>query len=103
MGQPEESILDHRRLRFGEGFIEAVCLKLQEKNLIVLRGRRGYVMCGYLDLAVSEKFNEAAARITGVSTIDQALEAPLQSLTEAAQKLGLAVGQKVADILPLIA
>lgn len=83
--------------------IEAFCLRLLEKNLIVLRGRRGYVMCGYLDLAVSEKLGEAAARITGVSTIDEALAAPIQSVTGAAQKLGLSVGQKVSDALSLIA
>ena len=58
-----------KKVKVGKKYIEAVLIKLLDKNLILLRGSRGYVMCGYLNLKAAEKFKEAAVKITGVSTI----------------------------------
>lgn len=80
-----------------------LALKLQSKNLIILRGSQGYVMCGYLDISIAEKFQDIAIRITGVSSIEQALEACADSCTSSAEKLGIHKGQPIKDILPLIA
>ncbi len=96
-------MIEHRKIQIGPGVIEALACELTGKNLIVLRGSRGYVMCGYLDLAASEKFNDVAVKITGVSTIDDALKARVVSCTTAAMKAGIAPGQNIQDVLKIIA
>ena len=78
-------------------------MKLGQKNLVVLRGERGYVMCGYLDLAVANKFKEVAIKVTGVATIADALAASVHSCTLPALKIGIRPGQRVRDALKIIA
>jgi len=83
--------------------VETLCMKLQEKNLIVLRGAKGYIMCGYLNMDAANKFNEVAVKITGVATIDEALKASAAEASVAAAALGIKPGQPVKEILGLIA
>ena len=81
----------------------AVELKLLNKKLIVFRGSKGYIMCGYLNLKVAEKFRDCAAKITGVSSIREALRARMHSCTRSAKRLGIYKGQPVKDALAIIA
>lgn len=78
-------------------------MKLQHKNLVLLKGSKGYIMCGYLNLKTAEKFGEAAVKITGVSNIKEALKTSAYSLTTAAKKLGIRKGQPIAEVLKLLA
>jgi uncharacterized protein YunC (DUF1805 family) len=96
-------MLKYRKIKVGKKYIEALAMKFQTKNLIVLRGDRGYIMCGYLNLKVAEKFNDAAIKIVGVADINDALLAQVHSCTPEAKKLGIKKGQTVKDILNLIA
>jgi uncharacterized protein YunC (DUF1805 family) len=83
--------------------IETVVMPLQSKNLIVLRGSKGYVMCGYLDMSVADKFNDVAIKVTGVSGMDDAINANVHSCSSAAAKLGINAGQPIKDVLKIIA
>ena len=53
-------------------------------------------MCGALDVALlNERLSErniVAARATGVRTIEELLEAPLESVTYTAEDLGIVAG-----------
>lgn len=91
-----------KKIKVGEKYITALCLPLQKKNLIVLKGEHGYIMCGYLNLEAAEKFEEVAVKITGVATLDDALNASVHSCTSAASRLGIKEGQPVKDILSKI-
>ena len=82
--------------------IEALLIPLSTKNLIILRGSRGYVMCGYLNLRIAQKFNDAAVKIVGVSSIKDALRASVHSCTSAARKLGIYKGQPIKEVLKII-
>jgi uncharacterized protein YunC (DUF1805 family) len=83
--------------------IQVIVLPLQSKNLIILRGANGYVMCGYLDMSVADKFNDVAIKVTGVSGIDDVLNAKVNSCSSAAAKLGIAAGQPIKEVLKIIA
>jgi len=91
-----------KKIKVGKKYITALLMPLQKKNLIVLCGKRGYVACGYLNLKVAEKFDDVAAKIVKVSTINDALRASVHSCTSAAAGLGIKKGQPVADILKKI-
>ena len=82
--------------------ILGLCLKLGKKNLIVLKGKKGYVMCGYLNINSANKFKEAAVIIIKVSSISQAVGATAYNLSREAKKLGIYKGQPIKDVLKII-
>ena len=96
-------MFEHKKVKAGRKIIEGISIGLQAKSFVLLRGSKGYVMCGYLDLRTAEKFQDAAVKITGVASVKDALNASVHSCTSAARKLGVRKGQPVRDILSLIA
>ena len=95
--------MEHKKIKIGKKTVEAVLFPLAGKNLIVLRGSRGYVMCGYLNMRSAEKFKDVAVKITGISTIGDALRTTVTSCTSQARKLGIYTGQNIKDALKIIA
>lgn len=81
------------------GFKKALglCLNLGKKNLVVLRARRGFIMCGYLNLKVADKFADAACTVKGVSSVEDLLEAPIFDLTKKAYSLGVRKGMPAKE------
>ena len=84
-------------------YVEAILIPLMSKNLILLRGTKGYIMCGYLNLKVAEKLKDVAIKIMGVSSIKDALKAKVHSCTSPARKLGIRKGLPVKEALKIIA
>ncbi len=74
----------------------AIVVNLPKTNFMAITTEKGYIMCGALDVALlNEKLKDSgiiAARAVGVRTIEQLLEAPLESVTYEAEKLGIVVG-----------
>ncbi|MCM3714019.1 DUF1805 domain-containing protein [Alkalihalobacillus oceani] len=81
----------------------AVTLKLPKTNFMAVMNDTGYIMCGALDVALlNEKLKErkiVAGRAVGVRTIEQLLDAPLESVTLAAEELGITPGMRGKDAL----
>ena len=91
-----------KEIRLGGKLISAYLISLQGKNLILLKGSKGYIMCGYLNLSVANKFHDVAAKIVGVSSIEEALKARIHSCTKPASRLGIEKGMPVTKALRLI-
>ena len=97
------AVKEKKTIVLGKKKIEAFCINILEKNLIILKGEKGYIMCGYLNLNAANKFKEAAVKVTGVSTINDALGAKVHSCTYAAKKIGIRKNQPIKDVLKIIA
>lgn len=67
-------------------------ISLQNAKLVLVRGKKGYVMCGYLNLETAQKLGDAACIVTSVNSIDDLLAAKVIKLTPAAEKLGIKPG-----------
>lgn len=91
-----------KKIKVGEKHIDAFLINLPAKNLIVLRGSKGYVMCGYLNLEAADKFKEAAVKIINVSTIKDALLSKVFACSRAAKKMGVYENQPIKDVLKII-
>jgi len=80
-----------------------VSVKLPKTNLLVVTSDKGYIMCGALDVALlNEKLTDRkiiAGRAVGVKTIEQLLDAPLESVTYEAMELGITEGMIGRDAL----
>lgn len=74
----------------------ALSVLLPKTNLLVVKNDKGYIMCGALDVGLlNEKLKDRkviAGRAVGVKTIEQLLEAPLESVTYEAENLGIHKG-----------
>lgn len=92
-----------RIIKVGKKKVEAYIFKLLKKNLIFLRGSKGYIMCGYLNLKTAEKLKDCAIKITGVTSISDALQTTVNSCTSEAKRLGIHKGQPIKDVLFIIA
>jgi uncharacterized protein YunC (DUF1805 family) len=81
----------------------AVSVKLPKTNFLSVSSEKGYIMCGALDVALlNEKLSDRkiiAGRAVGVRSIEQLLEAPLESVTLEAEALGITAGMKGKDAL----
>jgi uncharacterized protein YunC (DUF1805 family) len=81
----------------------AITVKLPKTNFMAVTNENGYIMCGALDVALlNNKLKEReiiAGRAVGVRTIEQLLDAPLESVTYKAEELGIEVGMKGKDAL----
>ncbi|UOY90989.1 DUF1805 domain-containing protein [Ectobacillus sp. JY-23] len=74
----------------------AVSVQLPKTNLLAVMSDKGYIMCGALDIGLlNEKLKDRgiiAGRAVGVRTIEQLLNAPLESVTHEAERLGITAG-----------
>ena len=73
-----------------------ISVALPKTNLVVVTTETGYIMCGALDVGLlNEKLAARgiiAARAVGVKTLDELLDAPLESVTVKAEELGITPG-----------
>ncbi len=76
--------------------VVAISVFLPKTTLLVVTTDKGYIMCGALDVALlNEKLSDRqiiAGRALGVRTIEQLLDAPLESVTKTAEEMGITAG-----------
>ncbi|MGE7183864.1 YunC family protein [Peribacillus sp. NPDC006672] len=74
----------------------AISVGLPKTNLLAVASEKGYIMCGALDVALlNDKLRDRkilAGRATGVKSIEELLEAPLESVTWEAVEKGIYPG-----------
>ncbi|KAF0817276.1 MULTISPECIES: YunC family protein [unclassified Cytobacillus] len=89
-------MIDLKPIEIGGHTFLSVSVQLPKTNLLVVTNDKGYIMCGALDVALlNEKLKDRkviAGRAVGVKTIDQLLNAPLESVTYEAEELGIVKG-----------
>jgi len=76
----------------------AIEVKLPKTTLVIVTTKSGYIMCGALDIGLlNHKLRDRqiiAARAVGVRTIEELLDAPLESVTHTAESYGIVPGTK---------
>ncbi|WP_445492316.1 YunC family protein [Niallia sp. 03133] len=81
----------------------AISVQLPKTTLLVVKNEKGYIMCGALDISLlNEKLKDRkiiAGRAVGVKTIEQLLNAPLESVTFEAESYGIYKGMIGKDAL----
>jgi len=81
----------------------AVSVLLPKTTLLAVSSDKGYIMCGALDVGLlNDKLKDRriiAGRAVGVRTIEELLNAPLESVTFEAEQLGIHKGMIGKDAL----
>ncbi|MNW37361.1 YunC family protein [Paenibacillus massiliensis] len=85
-------------IQIGEHTLIGVEVKLPKTTLLTISTSRGYIMCGALDVGLlNERLANRqiiAGRAVGVRTLQELLDAPLESVTLEAEKIGVKVGMR---------
>ncbi|MFC5469593.1 YunC family protein [Cohnella suwonensis] len=93
--------------RFDDWTAIGVEVLLPKTTLIAISVGDGYIMCGALDVhLLNTRLKDrgiVAGRAVGVRTFEQLLEAPLESVTDAAEALGIHAGMTGQDALRIMA
>jgi len=94
-------------LRIGEWTAIGVEVLLPKTTLIAITAGSGYIMCGALDVQLlNERLKDreiVAGRAVGVRNFDQLLDAPLESVTDAAAALGIVAGMSGKEAVRIMA
>jgi len=81
-------------------------VKLPKTTLLAVATDSGYIMCGALDVALlNDKLKDRgiiAGRAVGVRTLEELMNAPLESVTAGAEALGITAGMKGEDAIRLM-
>ena len=70
--------------------------------LLILRGKRGVLACGYLNLETFNKTGEAAAIVTGVKSFEDMLDSHVVGISKAGEAAGFRIGMPGAEVLEII-
>ncbi len=70
--------------------------------LVMIKGKKGYVMCGYLNIATADKLGDFAVRVTGVKDLDSVLASKVVECSAAASRAGIKQGDPVSEIAGLL-
>lgn len=96
-------MIEMKPLYFNAGVAQAITVHLPKTTLLVVATEIGYIMCGALDVGLlNEKLAHReiiAGRATGVKTIQELLDAPLESVTYGSVALGIEIGTKGSDAI----
>ena len=82
-------------IRLKNGIVTGTMIELKNSNFIMINSSNGYIMCGYLNMDTANKLGDIAGKVTGVSSIEKALDSKIVELSENAKKLGLKTGVSV--------
>lgn len=67
--------------------------------LLLIIAKKGFIMCGFLNLEAAEKLGVSAAMVSGVKTFEDVLEAQIKAATTKAKGFGVKEGMKGTDAL----
>jgi uncharacterized protein YunC (DUF1805 family) len=95
-------MIEYHEIKLKNGKIHAVQVNSLNVPLIILSASNGFVMCGYLDMHVANKLGDIAAKVTGVKTIQSALDSSIVELSDEAKKFIVEIGMSARNFLNAI-
>ena len=72
-----------------------------ELPLLIIKGSKGFLGCGYINVETCNKTGEACGIVTGVKTHEAMLSAEIKAVSIEAEKLGVRIGMTGAKALEI--
>ena len=69
--------------------------------LLIIKGSKGFLGCGYINVETCNKTGEACAIVTGVKTHEAMLSAEVKAVSHEATTLGVRVGMMGREALEI--
>lgn len=81
---------------------EALKQDIGNLPLIVVRAKKGYIACSYIDKETAEKVGDIAAFVSGVKNLEDMKRAKIRETTTWAEDLGIREGMSVKKALEIM-
>lgn len=93
-----------KEIKIKDSVFKAIELELCDNSkLLIITGKKGYIMCGYLNINTAQKRSDVACVVTGVKTIEDMLNSKVVALTSQAQSIGITMSMEVRKVLEILA
>ena len=79
-------------IKIGEKKVSGIEIPLNNAVLVMAICKKGFVMCGYLNIDAAEKMGDCACVVKGIKNVDELLAGEVVALTSHAKKLGIELG-----------
>lgn len=86
-------------IRLDKGNVTGYHIDLGNAPLLLIRAKKGFVMCGYLNIETANKLGDVAGKVTGVNTFQDVLEAKISEMSQKAKQAGLTEGMSARTFL----
>ena len=77
-------------------------IPIRRGSILLIRGGKGMLGCGYFSLEAADKFGDALAIVSGVSNYDNMLAAAVKAVSPEAAALGVKCGMSGREALMLM-
>ncbi len=65
--------------------------------ILLIKGDKGFVMCGFLNMDAAERTGVAAAMVSGVTSFSDVFNATIKAVTSKGKELGVKPGKIVKE------
>lgn len=97
--QRHEELMIIEQIDLDNGSAIGLKLDMEHAPLLIIRAKKGFVMCGYLNMEVANRLGDAAVRVTGVRSFEDVLNAKAVDVSETARGLGITTGMSAKEAL----
>ncbi len=91
--------MKEEKIQLEKGQVIGYSIDLGKAPLLIIQAKKGFLMCGYLNMNTANKLGDIAGKVTGVKTFEDMLKATVVEVSENAKKEGLHEGMKASDFL----
>jgi uncharacterized protein YunC (DUF1805 family) len=95
-------LLAEKTIVFDGREYRGICYELGNKPLLILKAKKGYVACSYLDRSSAENLGDIAAFVCGVDSFEDLYTSKIKNMTAWAEEMGIREGMSVKKALELM-
>jgi uncharacterized protein YunC (DUF1805 family) len=90
------------RLQIGGKSFEGMHVTTEHSAVLLIRGARGLLGCGYLSVEAADRLGDALAVVRGVQSYGDMEKAAVSAVSRRARELGVSEGMSGAQALALL-
>jgi uncharacterized protein YunC (DUF1805 family) len=91
--------MEVEQVQLKNGTALGIKIEMKTAPLLLIKTTKGFVMCGYLNIEAAEKMGDTAAKVSGVKTFEDVLNAKVNALTSKAKEMGVKEGMTGKEAL----
>lgn len=91
--------MNKKLIRLEKGTVEGYQIDLENAPLLLILAKKGFIMCGYLNIETANTLGDIAGKVTGVKTFQDMLEAKIVELSQKATQAGFREGMSARTFL----
>lgn len=82
-------IVEIKDIKLNEKTVLGVKMNLPSAPVLLIRAKKGHIMCGYFNIKTAEKLGHSAVLVSGVKNFEDMLNAKVKDITSKAKELGV--------------